>query len=107
VDAGGTRGDRAEYDVAGRQREVVGVVFADPEEVHADLLGMDALFDEVPDRLGMGQRAIVIVVGDIAEGVQAEDKRERRTFARGFSYGIRGHVWSLCLVALCGLGVQG
>jgi len=28
-------------------------VFADPEEVHADLVGKDTLLDEVADRLGM------------------------------------------------------
>jgi hypothetical protein len=29
------------------------VVFTDPEEVHAELVGEDTLFDEIPDRLGM------------------------------------------------------
>ena len=63
---------------AGRQREVVGVVLADPEEVHADLVGEDALLDEVADRLGVRERAAVLVVGDVAEGVEAEDERELR-----------------------------
>jgi hypothetical protein len=53
ADAGRLRGDRAEHHVGGRQREVIGVVFADPEEVHADLVGKDTLFDDVADRLGM------------------------------------------------------
>ena len=53
VDPGRARGDRGEHDVGGRQREVVGVVLTDPEEVDADLVGEDALFDEVPDRLRM------------------------------------------------------
>jgi hypothetical protein len=53
VDAGRARGDRAEHHVGGRQREVIGVVFTDPEEVHADLVGKDPLFDDIPDRLGM------------------------------------------------------
>jgi len=53
VDAGRARGDRAEYHVGGRQREVIGVVFTDPEEVHADLVGKDPLFDDIPNRLGM------------------------------------------------------
>jgi hypothetical protein len=78
VDACGARGDRAEYHVGGRQREIVGVVFADPEEVHADLVGKDASFDEVADRPGVRERASVVVVGDIAEGVQAEDEGEPR-----------------------------
>ena len=77
ADAGRARGDRGEHDVGGRQREVIGVVFADPEEVDADLVGEDALLDEVPDRLRMRQRAVVVVVGDVAEGVEPEDERER------------------------------
>jgi hypothetical protein len=31
---------------------------------------------------------VVIVVGDIAEGVEAEDKWELRRFACGISYGL-------------------
>ena len=53
ADAGRARGDRGEHHVGGGQREVIGVVLADPEEVDADLVGKDTLFDEVPDRLGM------------------------------------------------------
>ena len=63
----------AEHHVAGRQREVVGVVFADPEEIHADLVGKHALLDDVADRLGMRQRAVFVVVSDVAKGVEAED----------------------------------
>jgi hypothetical protein len=59
------------------------VVLADPEEVHAGLLGEDSLLDKVPDRLGMGQRAVAGIVSDIAEGVEAEDKRELRRTACG------------------------
>jgi hypothetical protein len=54
------------------------VVFADPEEAHAHLVGEHALLDKVADRLGLGQWPVVTVVGDIAEGVEAEDERERR-----------------------------
>ena len=82
VDAVRACGDRGEHDVGGGQREVVGVVLADPEEVDADLVGEDALLDEVPDRLRVRERAVVLVVRDIAEGVEAEDKWELR----------RGHV---------------
>jgi hypothetical protein len=53
VDAGRARGDRGQNDVGRRQREVVGVVLSDPEEVEAYLVGKDTLFDQVPDRLGM------------------------------------------------------
>ena len=76
ADAGRACGDRGENDVGGRQGEVIGVVFTDSEEVDADLVGKYALFDEVPDRLGMRERAIVVVVRDIAEGVEAEDEWE-------------------------------
>jgi hypothetical protein len=78
ADAGRARGDGGEHDVGGRQREVIGVVFTDPEEVHAHLVGKDTLLDNVADRLGVGEGAVVIVVGDIAEGVEAEDEREPR-----------------------------
>ena len=76
VDPGRARGDRGEDDVRGRQREVIGVVFTDPDEVDADLVGEDALLDEVPDRLRMRQRTVVLVVGDVAERVEPEDERE-------------------------------
>ena len=76
ADAVRPRGDRGEHHVGGRHREVVGVVFADAEEVHADLVGEDALLDDVADRLGMRQRAAVRVAAEVAEGVEAEDERE-------------------------------
>ena len=53
VDARGARRDGAEHDVGRWHREVVGVVLTDAEEVDADLLGKDALLDDVPDRLGV------------------------------------------------------
>jgi hypothetical protein len=53
TDPGRARGDRGEHDVGGRQREVVGVVFTDPEEVHPDLVGKHTLVEEVPDGLGV------------------------------------------------------
>jgi hypothetical protein len=49
-------------------------VLADPEEVDADLVGKDALLDEVADRLRVRERAVVLVVGDVAEGVEPEDE---------------------------------
>ena len=56
--------------------KIVRVTFTNAEEVHAKLVGQDTLIDEVPDCLGMRERAIIIVVRDIAEGVEAEDKGE-------------------------------
>jgi hypothetical protein len=59
------------------------VVFADAEEVQADLVGEDALLDDVADRLRVREGAAVIAVGDVAEGVEAEDEREPRRFGLG------------------------
>ena len=47
-------------------------MLADAEEVDADLVGKDALFDDVSDGLGVRLGAIVLVVGPIAECVEAE-----------------------------------
>src|SRR5256885_4724265 len=52
--------DRAEHHVGGRHREVIGVVLADSEEVDADLVGQDALLDDVPDRPGVGEGAVLV-----------------------------------------------
>jgi hypothetical protein len=90
ADPGRTGGDGAEHHVGGRQREVISVVLTDPEEVHPHLVGEHTLFDEVPDRLGMREWAVIIVMRDIAEGVEAEDKGELRKCC--------GHVESLGLV---------
>jgi hypothetical protein len=60
------------------------VVLADPKEVDADLVGEDALFDDIPDRLGMGLRSVFLVVGAIAERVEPEDERELRKLAPFF-----------------------
>src|SRR5712692_7715109 len=76
MDAGGARSDRAEHHVAGRQREVIGMVFANPEEIHTDLVGKHPLFDEVADGLSVRDWAVILVVRDIAEGVEAEGKWE-------------------------------
>jgi hypothetical protein len=53
------------------------VVLADPEEVDADLVGQDALLDEVADRLCVRERAVLSIVRDVAERVEAEDEWKR------------------------------
>jgi len=88
VDAVAAGGDRGEDHISCRQGEVVGVVLTDAEEIHAYLLGKYTLFDEVPDRLGMREWAVVSIVGDIAEGVEAEYEREVRGFAWGITHDI-------------------
>jgi hypothetical protein len=54
------------------------MVLSDAEEVDADLVGQDTLLDDVPDRLGVRERVVVGVVGDIAERVEPEDEWEGR-----------------------------
>jgi hypothetical protein len=74
VHAGRACRDRAEHDVGRRHREVTGVMLADAEEVSADLLGQDSLLDDVPDRLGMRERPVGLVMRDVAEGVEPKDE---------------------------------
>ena len=47
-------------------------MLADADEVDADLVGEDRLFDEVADDLRRVQGFAVRAVGDVAEGVEAE-----------------------------------
>src|SRR5260370_119839 len=56
-------------------------MLADPEEVHAGLLGKDPLVDHVADRLGMRKRFAVGVCVPVAEGVQPEGIRHARLLA--------------------------
>ena len=62
------------------------MVLADPEEVRPNLVGKDTFFDDIADRFGVGERPTVIVVGDITEGVKAEDEWEVHCFAGGCLY---------------------
>jgi hypothetical protein len=82
ADTDGACGDGAERYVGGRHREVIGVVLSDSEEVDADLVGEDALFDDVPDRLRMREREVVFVMRDVAERVEAEHERSHVTSFR-------------------------
>jgi hypothetical protein len=75
-DSSRARGDRAEHHVGRRHREVLGVVLADAEEVDADLVGEHALLDDIPNRLGMRVRPIVLVVRPIAKRVESKHERE-------------------------------
>ena len=63
-------------------------MFADSEKVSPDLVGKDTFFDDIADRLGVGERAAVIVVGDIPEGVEAEDEWELPGLASGIPYSV-------------------
>ena len=68
------RCDRAEYYVGCRHREVAGVMLADPEVIRTDMVGKYPLLDDVPDRLGMPEGPVVLVMRDVAEGVESEDQ---------------------------------
>ena len=79
------RRDRGEHHVGGGQGPGIGVVLADPEEVDPDLVGEDAVLDEVPDRLRVRERAIVLVVCDVAEGVEPEGRGHAASARRASS----------------------
>jgi hypothetical protein len=49
-------------------------MLADAEEVGAYLLGQDSLLDDVPDRLCMRKRLVLLVMRDVTEGVEPEDE---------------------------------
>ena len=53
-------------------------MLADPEEVDADLVGKHPLLDDIPNRLRMRLRAVVLVVGPVAERVEPQDERKLR-----------------------------
>src|ERR1700720_3476549 len=78
ADSFGAGRDRGEHHVAGRHREVLGVMLANPEEVHAGVFGEDALFDHVANCLGVRGRLAVGVAVAVAEGVQPEGVRHVR-----------------------------
>jgi hypothetical protein len=52
------------------------VVLADAEEVNANLVGKDALLDDVTDRLCVRFGLTVLVVRPVAERVKPENERE-------------------------------
>jgi hypothetical protein len=72
VDALGAPGDRAEHHFGRRDRELVPVVLADPEEVESEPIGEHGLLHHVPQHLGVRQRRAVGPGGHVAEGVESE-----------------------------------
>src|SRR5262249_11753004 len=81
TDSLGTGRNRGECHVSGRHREVLGVMLADPEEIHARSVGEYALFDHVADRLGVRQRFAIGVAVPVAEGVEPEGVGHARLLA--------------------------
>src|SRR5207253_1669247 len=50
----------------------------------------DTFLDDVPDGLGVRKRAVVRVMCDVAEGVEAEDERESSRSGCGTPFGLQG-----------------
>ena len=50
-------------------------MLADADEIDADLVGEDALLDQVADDLRLMQRLSVRTVGDVTEGVEPQFDR--------------------------------
>ena len=71
----GASGDGGQHHLGRGDREVVAVVFADAEEVEAEVVGQHRLVDHVADHLCLAQAVAVGVDGDVTEGVEAEFDR--------------------------------
>ncbi|WP_244422149.1 hypothetical protein [Ktedonobacter racemifer] len=71
------------------------MVFANPEEIHAGLVGKDPLFNDVADVLSVREWAVILVVCDIAEGVKAQDKWKLYGCSTGWCC---CHVYALFLI---------
>jgi hypothetical protein len=56
------------------------MVFADTEEIDAYLICQHALFDNVADDLGIGERLSVGAVGDVTKRIQPKFKRVCHSF---------------------------
>ena len=56
------------------------MVFANAEGINADLVGEDALVNDVADDLRVGEGVVIGAGGDIAESIQSEFKRLCHTF---------------------------
>ena len=72
MDPLGPRCDRGEHRLGRRNREIVAVMFAEPDEIQAHLIGEHAFLDHVADHLGLGQERSALVDGNVAERVEAE-----------------------------------
>jgi hypothetical protein len=79
-------------------------MLADPEELDADLIGEHPLLDDIPNRLRMRLRAIVLVVGPVAESVKPQDEWKRRRF-RDIG-GVHEIVWVQVSTVRCALRVR-
>ena len=72
LDVVGAGGDVGQQHVGRGHGVVLAVVFADAEDVDADLVGKHCLVDDVADDLAVGEQVAVGIGLDVAEGVEAE-----------------------------------
>ena len=89
TDARGLPGDGREDHLGRGDGEVLAVVLTDAEEIDAELVGENGLAHHVADHAGVTLGVPLLVVGDVAEGVESEFQVHRRlsrvatTLARG------------------------
>src|ERR1700674_3108788 len=72
MDALGASRNGGQHDLGRRYGEVLAVVLADTDEVHAKLIGQHRLVNEVADDLRVQKRLSVSAGGNVAESIQAE-----------------------------------
>ena len=75
MDAPGARRDCGEHGLGRGDREIGTVVFAEADEVEAELVGQHGFVDDVADHLRVRERLPCAVLGDVAKGIQSELKR--------------------------------
>ena len=69
ADAAGARGDGGKHDLGGGNGEIGAVMFAHAKEMHADLIGQNALFDDIAQHGIMGFELAVGTERGVAEGI--------------------------------------
>ena len=67
ADVLGSRRDRRQHGLGGRDRKVGPVVLAEPDEIDAELIGQHRLVDDIADHLGVRKRRAGGILGDVAE----------------------------------------
>jgi hypothetical protein len=73
-DAVAAPGDGRKHDLRRRHGEIGPVVLADAEDIDAEGVGVDAFLDHVADDFRLRQRTAVGLMGNVAEGIEAELK---------------------------------
>lgn len=74
-DTVGTGSNSGQNDLRRRHRKIHAMMFADPEEVDAMLVGENRLFNDITDYLRMGKQLTVSSGCYVAESIEAEFER--------------------------------